>query len=824
MRVEQAIYGTVKHGFALRYASGDTQLAGELAQRLDLPDTEPQGVDWSPVTSGFPVNNRYILARTFSDPSVDRSGMVMTHALICHLDEIAAIDDLRPLLAHLITSFDLAPDAVEALDVTPVPGMPPATSDLTDIARALVSRGPGPVVRIGSDGFEAQIVSLWGRLWNGLRRKLYFRLSFGPRDVMETPEPTIVCTPTSLLGRWQKQRIVGRSGATLARAAALIDGSAGAIELREFSTRIGASLNSFHELQLLEQAHAMAFADPDNFAGLVSAVRLIERLSPDLNCGTVEKRTIIERLVEALPAAQPSNILTLRNLTLSSFATSGLAWQALERSVERSEYLPADDADMVTIVSDALVRDDAIQPWREAVMRGLVRSGVTASDQFARAFWRWAESSPLVSSPLIKLIASNRKVLEALEVAGPAHMHAASAKPIIASAKNYGLFKLHAIAVGASMSPAEAALAQSAVEPGTDATAMRLAMRHAKPAEILDTVASVLDGRVLTIAGQAVATDPKLLAKREMSTDPNRCIWVMALRADPGTWQGPEDPRKAFNQLLDEQIDGLQPPTELLDLLSVSPLADITSYPRRSEIWGKLPTAIRDRLLAATTNAWFASVGVGRQSTSIESEMVDRIANDPRLDQLLMHFPAGMLGESLGIIDTLGGLDHTHFRRWALNAVRAVHPLSQTDADLLGRALASRGRSEIVNDMISIYRNGRRDVAPVLRHCLDLMSFFDRYFLGIAPINSTQKWSALTELAAELFPNGPDQNALWERSGGRDADLSHLGTGKERWRRAIRDIECGRQPRVSRLIQQMQVDFPENPKLRLIAKDPLFRN
>lgn len=52
------IYGTIKHGHALRCASGDRQFAGELAQRLDLPDTEPQGADWSPVTSGFAVRIR----------------------------------------------------------------------------------------------------------------------------------------------------------------------------------------------------------------------------------------------------------------------------------------------------------------------------------------------------------------------------------------------------------------------------------------------------------------------------------------------------------------------------------------------------------------------------------------------------------------------------------------------------------------------------------------------------------------------------------------------------------------------------------------------
>lgn len=825
MRVDQAMYGTIKHGHALICASGDRELAGELAQRLDLPDTEPQGADWSPVTSGFAVRNRYIVSRTFSDPSAGRSGMVVTHALICDLDEIAAMDDLRPLLAHLITSFDGGQGAVEPLEVNPVPGMPPATFDLVDTARALVGRGSGPVVRIGSDGFENLMVGLWGRLWPALRRRLYFRLSFGPKDVVEKPEPTIVCTPASLLGRWQQQqRIVGRSGSERSQAAGMIDGSTDGAELLGFGNRVGANLDDFKELHLLEQAHAMLSATPDNVARLVSAARLIERLSPDPTCGGAEKCIIVERLIEALPEAQPSEILTLRNLALRGFGTSSLVWHALETWFEWNDYLPSDDADMVTILSDALISEDAIVPWREAVTRGLNRSVLAASGKFAAGFWRWAKSEARVSPPLIALVARDREGLEALEAAAPRELDAATSKLIMASAAKQKFFRLHAIAAGASMRPADAASAQSAVEPGVDATAMRLAMRRAKPREILDAVASVPDGRVLAIAGEAVAKDPTLLVGRDMSTAPNRGIWETALKTDAGAWRGPDDPRKAFNELLDEQIDGGKPPAELLHLLSASPLADLTAYPRRSEVWSKVPAAIRDRLLAATKDAWFASAGTDQQSTTIEPELVEGIVRDPRLDQLLTRFPARTLAEGLYVIEALGGIDHARFRRWVSTAVRAVRPLSTFDADLLGRALATRGQRDIVDDLISIYRAGHNDIAPVLNHCINLIGLFDRWFLGLSPVSVLQKWDVLLELAAELFPNGPDQDGLWERSGGRDADLRHHGTGKERWRGAIRDIQNGRPFHVSRLIQQMRADFPENPNLRLMANDPLFRN
>src|SRR5438034_3508488 len=102
MKVEQAIFGEVRGGHALRLASDEGRVSSELTTRLDLPDTAPPGVDWSPFLHGFPHGDRYVLARSFSDPVATRAGMVLSHAVIAPLDELARTPDLRPVLALLI--------------------------------------------------------------------------------------------------------------------------------------------------------------------------------------------------------------------------------------------------------------------------------------------------------------------------------------------------------------------------------------------------------------------------------------------------------------------------------------------------------------------------------------------------------------------------------------------------------------------------------------------------------------------------------------------------------------------------------------------------
>lgn len=823
MRVDQAIYGTIRNGHGLRCASGDQKLAAELAQRLDLPDTEPLGADWSPVTSGFPFRSRYVLARTFSDPTAGRAGMVISHALICDLTEVVDVSDLRPLLGHLITTA-AAPNAVEALDLSSAQGLPPASHDLVDAAQALVTRANGPVVRIGTEGFEELIVALWGRLWPTLRGKLYFRLSFSPKDVMETPGPTIVCTPASLIGRWQDQRIIGHNVTGGLKAAGMIDGSPDGDELRAFGERIGAELDSFQDLQLLEQAHAMATASPDTVARLVSAARLVDRLSPNPTRGAAEKESIVERLARALPDATPSEILTLRNLALPGFATNCSLWQGLEDWLVDGGHPAAHDAEAVTIVIEALVGTDAIVPWRAAARRGLERSSTAPGGAFAAAFWRWAKIAPRTSPLLIALAAADRDALDAVVAAAPTELAPSTAKPVIEVAVRSGMPKLHAVATSASMKPTDAARAQSAVEKGDDPAAMRIALRRAKPDEFLDIFADVPDDRVLTIAGEAVAKNPKLLTRRDMSTMPNRRIWAAALKENPTAWDGPAEPRIAFDRLLTEQIDGSPPLAELLDRLSASPLADVTSYPRRSELWAKLPGAIRERLLAATVDAWFAQVDTGAWDAAPEAALANRVLVDARLQQLLDRVTARGIVEGLRLVDALGDLDANTFRMWALTAVRSTNPLASLDAELIGRALAVRRRRDIVSDLLTLYRSGRRDLEPTLRHSLDLIGFWDRMFLNLAPVSSAEKWESLIELSAELYPKGPDQDALWSRAGGRDSDLSHSGTGKARWHSALRSIQNGRLPRVSKLVGEMCVDYPSNVNLRTLANDTLFRS
>ena len=92
----------------------------------------------------------------------------------------------------------------------------------------------------------------------------------------------------------------------------------------------------------------------------------------------------------------------------------------------------------------------------------------------------------------------------------------------------------------------------------------------------------------------------------------------------------------------------------------------------------------------------------------------------------------------------------------------------------------------------------------------------------IVPISESEKWEAFQELAAELYPDGPDDDGLWERAGGDDADLSTGRNGRTRWRNALRKMRNGKEPTPSALLAKMMEDFPHNERIPHLASDPVF--
>jgi hypothetical protein len=825
VKVEQVIYGEVRGGHALRLASDRGRVPAELASRLDLPDTAPPGVEWSPFVSGFPHRDRYVLARTFADPTATRAGMVISHAVIAPLDEVAATADLRPLLAVLIASPEL-PDGLQACDIQMSTQAPPTTIDLVPAAEALTDRGTGPVVRVGVQGLEDLAVALWFHLWPELRTRFAFRLSFGPHDVVDTPQPSLVCTPTALAARWTGHRIIGISGpALVSRAAAILSGGAEAEPVLHFAREIGARLDRFADLPLLERAYELGSSFNPSFEDCVAALRLVERLSPDPSMGTAGKAKLIDRLDSRLHSATVAGVLLLRNLSTAGLPAASKLWSGLESWAAENSFAQADDPATLSAIDDALSATTAVEPWRRAVLDGVVAAAGSTSPGFPAALWRWAESRPATLTALADQLPQDRDLEARLSAAAPRKIGQGAGEAVMAIALTKRWLRLHGTAASASLPPEEAVRRQLPVD--TEASSLdglRAALLPATPAQLLEIALKTAEPRILCIAAEKVARKPQLLKDVDVATAPAQQLWADALALNAEAWRGPADPQRSFITVMQNLLDGGPASTELITALSVTEAADLSVYTRRAEIWSRLADPARGNLLRATAAGWINRASVGDVPYTPDLQLEAAILAGDRLDGALRALASTSVGAVPRILSALPAFEESRFLRWLGSWAAARRLLPSADAEALGRVIITRRWHRAVDELIHLARMGRDDVKPALRVCHDMIGIFTRWALGLSSVSYEDKWTVLEDLAADLYPNGPDHNEVWDRAGGRSADLQSFGSGRSRWRDAVAQMRRGKGPRPVRLLDEMRRDFPFNDEVRHLASDPDLGN
>jgi hypothetical protein len=824
MKIEQAIYGEGRGGHGLRVASGASRLFNELEPHLDLPDTSPPGVKWSPFLRGFPFGEHYILARTFADPNASRTGLVLTHAVVAPLREMSALNDLRPLLALLIQTPH-APMMLESREVTDAGEPPPRTNDLDSTAEALTTRGTGPVVRLGTEGFEELVVSLWFRFWPELRANFSFRLSFGPSDWRDKDTPSLVCSPHSLSSRWSGYRVVGQCSLTNPStvAALLIDRTA-AESVLIFAREIGARLDGLGNLPLLQRAHELWVAPEPSLENCVTLMRLMEGLSPNPNSGEVIKRELVRRAAARLGNAAVEQVYRLRNLRMAGFQTASALWAALASWMAKNELPRSDDMALLTILGDAMSDSSAVREWQDSILHGIKAAAQTESSLFAQAFWRWADLNPAALSDLAIHLPDAGYLETRLVDAAPRETKRETGATLMTLAVSKSWWHLHGTAAGASLPPAEALLSQLAVNPAAiTPSAIKAALRRATPEQVISLALEVEDSCVMDVAAELIASNPHLLREVDLSFPSAQTVWARAIAINPGAWCGPINPSEKFTAILQALVDNLPFSQEVISTLAMTPLADLGAFPRRAEVWTRVSDPALRQLLLATAKGWLTRALTNQDVEDVEAPLEKALFTATSLDTELKAAAATKPGGVIRVVSALAQFDENRFLACLEVLFTSRVKLTATDAKALGHLIRQRRWHRVVDRLMQLARSGRDEAKPVLSACIEMVGWLNRLIIGISPPSLETSWLALEDLASQLYPSGPDHDELWSRSGGKPADLQKDGSGNARWHDALSQIKRGKDPKIDNLLAEMVREFPNNDDLRRLKSSSSFR-
>lgn len=665
-------------------------------------------------------------------------------------------------LAPSVSDF---PDLLETLEVAIAGSTHQPPSDLVGTANALAELSSAPVVRLGVDRFERLVDSLWRHLWPALRRTFAFRLSFGPKDVVEQPAPALVCTPEQLQARWTTHRIVNPEDRdSQSESAGILCGQRDVRPVLDLAKELGLEVDTIKGLAKLERLHTLSRGK--SFDDLLAAIRLADGLSNQPVLGTSLKTDLVDRFADLIPGAGCKQLLLMRNLALSGFSDTQSLWSAVECLVGNLEFSSAEDRELMEMIAASIDQDIAVLPWRVAVTNGLSVAARRDNSSIFQAIWRWTGNSQAAFAAAMQVLPDERAVELRLAKQVPKRLDVATPAVLLSSLLKKRWLIAHGAVLASTRSPVDALEQQLKVDRDPKhSQGLRSALRYASPLQVLECTKVHKDIRLVELCADTAVEQPHILLNICGDDIIEQQLWCAAIEKDGSLWNAPSNALDVRNTILSQLLKQGPVDLHLLEVLAHTPLANLIEAPERARLWSLLPGARKNQYLQATASGWLDAVAMGATIIPPEIELEHAILSSPNLRAVLDSASTSM-ERRLSVVSALPLLHEEVFIAWLNKILMNARHLSAIEAEQLGMLVASRRwerTAKYLADLLAEHR--RQDLMPGLRRCSGLLGFYTLWKLEITKPTAFEKWREFEKEVCLLYPNGPDSNELWSRAG-----------------------------------------------------------
>lgn len=828
IRIHQAIYGDLNGGYSLLNSSfSKTEIPIRLGNSTDPIDRPPDTILTSPIIRGFKRDDYFLLVKSFPDQSLKvRRGRVFSHALFIEKKDFLKIQDITTLMPYFLDNIDKEANLnllkISSNNITAHKHS--VSGQIACAINALVEHVEydHTIVWIGEDGYFEWISQLWPALPNAVKLNIRLGTAFDPKKV-NTDYLNLKYVPFEFKMNWSNTNFKliepACDEAINSQTANLLTGNEkNSQELQELLQEFSLVIEEIDDLKVLETMLPV-YKDGRDLKDVLNFAHLISRYSVNPKTAFSAKAKLLQSIGEAIKKADADEIIVIANPNWSGFANAQNVLSAALTDWLNKNLMSQTLKKGGVIVIEKAMNQTSQNWWSKTVLATFSYLLKHWKSEYAKKMWDWFTDKPDLIKSIGSLLPSN--VERDLVSSFPNKLKKAVAEPFFDLARSKKWLHLHGLLALQLFSPKEAFTYQLVIDTNIKHNEVLKEMASNVKDQLIITIAvDLMDSRLITLAGERCLQNPELLADIKIKHRGWQELWrETVIKQGLNVWDGVKAPNDKLYEVMDQLLGGHSFNLALLEKISISSYNDLKDYPNREKIWASLPADSENNFLQATSLSCVKSLLKETLSlNTLEKPLLDHIKSQSFIHYLLSSKEIG-ISSKLALIDKIPG-----FREKEVIQLIDSNQFSKIESTLLGHTIQNRDWYHAAKHCNRLYFWQRSDLRFALEQCIGLLLPLQRIGLSIRgfstnTVSRDDCWTALIEIASELYPYGPDQNGIWETAGGQNSDLIQKATGKEQWNAAVYFIKKGGQPNVKSLINTMLSEYSNDLILKFLQRE-----
>ena len=832
--IHQSICGEVSNkGWGLiKTTLSDVNLAKSIAFKTDLQD-QTSGISWNPAIRGFSEGDYFLIMKTFEDKSVGvRPGRKFTHLLLIPKKEIVRIDNIEQIISLLPQEINkntlLEPISIEmsSSDAVSIPDAIRRKFNKLIHGYININSYKNTLIWIGQEGFDTAVIELWKRLTVIERQNFQFGIAFN-NDHKGTNHISLIAVPESVQSKFVKSDffIIGKNDnyePTELIEQLLIGDASVQQRISSFEKTIESKSLSREDIALIAKG-IDTFEQVDSVKDLKklnTLSHIVAEYAPSDKQGTDFKQRLLNKIVQLAEFANFSDLNILRHFKTESFKNSKKTLSTALIGWMKKRIFSIENKSVGYTSFFEQAKKSNLNWWDKVITQELESYLGTLQASKIVTVYAWLMESPTILS-IIKSFIDKSKNAESYFIE---KLPKKISEELIEELQEFSIsnnwLRLYAHLLDRQFELGNALTELFKIDQDENYfEAIEVIITGNDDNSIVDYAIGTGESRMIKIAGKICYNAPKHLKKMDVLNANWQLIWAEVVENGSQVEAGLKEPEKEIHKLFDHLIDGNVVSERLIDKISRSEFGNLLTYPKRANLWEKLPVSIKDNFLVKTSATLLEQLS---KNSTIEipndTVLSDHISRKGIAD--FLYFNRNNIKSVIPIFEKFPQLSDYNLRDYLNNFSGQI---SAIDATQLGKLIARKRFSSsayAINAKASKHNNWKYALAE----CHHLLDFITKGLLLLAgtlssvDITEDQWWQSAEELTVELYPNGTSLTTIWKKAGGKESELLAKGTSSEIWSDVFYKLrkEHFKEITMNDLLKEVKKQYGDNQKFKII--------